>query len=126
MKASRVFKRALRSDGLIVKILLYSILIGISFIYLYPILRMLAMSLMTLEDLNDVQRNWLPSSLYFNNYVKAFKSLDYMKVKNHITGTNVLSGVYSRAADVSGDGKISSLDYMKIKNQIMGTSKISL
>ena len=54
------------------------------------------------------------------------KSLDYMKIKNHIVGTKVLDGIYAKAADVSGDGKISSLDYMKIKNQIMGTSKISL
>ena len=95
MKASRVFKRALRSDGLIVKILLYSILIGISFIYLYPILRMLAMSLMTLEDLNDVQRNWLPSSLYFNNYVKAFKSLDYMKSLKDSIVVSVLPSLIS-------------------------------
>ncbi len=79
MRAHTLVKKAVRPDGLIYKIALYAILIGISFIYLYPILRMLAMSLMTLEDLNDVQRNWLPSTLYFQNYVKAFKSLDYLK-----------------------------------------------
>ena len=56
----------------------------------------------------------------------VIKSLDYMKIKNHIVGTNKLEGAYLRAADVSGDGKVSSLDYMKVKNQIMGTTKISL
>ncbi len=72
-------KKFFRSDGTVYKIFLYAILIGISFIYLYPILRMVSMSLMSLEDLNDTQRNWIPSVLYFNNYAKAFKSLDYMR-----------------------------------------------
>lgn len=65
--------------GLISKAFIYIILIGISFIYLYPILRMLAMSLMTLEDLNDSQVNWLPNKLNFDNYVRAFNALNFMK-----------------------------------------------
>ncbi len=78
-KRSRFFKRLFRGDGILYKIFLYLILIGISFIYLYPILRMLSMSLMSLEDLTDSQRNWIPSALYFQNYSKAFKALDYFK-----------------------------------------------
>lgn len=95
MKSTRVLKRALRSDGAVYKIAIYSILIGISFIYLYPILRMLAMSLMTLEDLNDVQRNWLPSSFYLSNYVKAFKSLNYMDALKDSLIVSVLPSLVS-------------------------------
>ena len=47
-------------------------------------------------------------------------SLDYVKVKNHIMGTNVLTDIiYKTAADANDDNKISALDYVKIKNYIM-------
>lgn len=65
--------------GLLSRIILYILLIGISFIYLYPILRMLAMSFMTIEDLNDSQINWIPSTIYFTNYVRAVQALNYFK-----------------------------------------------
>ena len=51
-------------------------------------------------------------------------SLDYIKIKNHIMGTNKLTGSPLTRADVNGDGKVSSLDYIKIKNHIMGTNKL--
>ena len=51
---------------------------------------------------------------------------DYVKVKNHIMGTSVLSNVNKSAADVNGDGQITPADYVKIKNHIMSVSQISL
>lgn len=51
-------------------------------------------------------------------------SLDYIKIKNHIMGTNKLTGSALTRADVNDDGKVSSLDYIKIKNHIMGTNKL--
>ncbi len=48
-------------------------------------------------------------------------SLDYVKIKNHIMGTNVISDdILKVAADANSDNKISSLDYVRIKNYIMG------
>ena len=44
---------------------------------------------------------------------------DYVKIKNHIMGSSLLSGVYYRAADYNGDNSISAADYVKIKNLIM-------
>lgn len=78
-KIKRLFLGSRGESGLLREIIVYIVLIGISFIYLYPILRMLAISLMSLEDLNDSQINWIPSTLYFTNYVRAFQSLNYMK-----------------------------------------------
>ena len=47
-------------------------------------------------------------------------ALDYVKIKNHIMKTNLISSdVYLTAADVNDDGKISALDYVRIKNYIM-------
>ncbi len=48
-------------------------------------------------------------------------ALDYVKVKNHIMGTNKIdsSSIYFKAADANTDDKISALDYVRIKNIIM-------
>lgn len=47
-------------------------------------------------------------------------SLDYVKIKNHIMETSLISDDFVLiAADVNGDDKISALDYVKIKNYIM-------
>ena len=47
-------------------------------------------------------------------------SLDYVKIKNHIMNTNVITDpVLQLAADANMDNKISSLDYVRIKNYIM-------
>lgn len=52
-------------------------------------------------------------------------SLDYVKIRNYLTSTTNLKGVYFTAADVNKDGKITSLDYVKIRNHITGSSVIS-
>lgn len=51
-------------------------------------------------------------------------ALDYIKIKNHIMGTKLMSDDELKRADVSGDNRISALDYVKIKNHIMGTKKL--
>ena len=50
---------------------------------------------------------------------------DYVRIKNHIMETSILSGCYKEAADVNKDGKVAATDYVKIKNYIMGTGTIS-
>ena len=64
-------------DGFLTKFLLYVILIGISFIFLYPILQMLVKSFMSLEDLIDPTVIWIPSKLVKENYVKAAEVLKF-------------------------------------------------
>ncbi len=72
--------------GLLTKILLYAILIGISFIFLYPVLQMMVTSLMGLEDLIDPTTIWLPSKIVFKNYSYAFDTLNFTKaLKDSIT-----------------------------------------
>ena len=48
-------------------------------------------------------------------------SMDYVKIKNHIMGTNKITDpILIKATDANQDNKISSLDYVRIKNIIMG------
>ena len=55
----------------------------------------------------------------------SIKATDYVKIKNHIMGTNKLSGSYQEAADVNKDNSVKATDYVVVKNSIMGNYKIS-
>lgn len=61
------------------KLVVYFVLIGIGFVYLYPILYMLVNSLLSPADLVDPSITWLPTGLYLENYVEAFRTLDFVK-----------------------------------------------
>ena len=65
------------TDGFLTNLLLYVILIGISFIFLYPILQMTVKSFMGLEDLIDPTVIWLPSKFVVGNYAKAADVLKF-------------------------------------------------
>ena len=65
-------------DGLIKKVVLYSLLIVIGFIYIYPLLHMISNSFMTLEDLLDSSIHWLPAVPTVDNYRQAFNSMNYV------------------------------------------------
>ena len=64
--------------GLLNQLFLYSLLICIGFVYLYPLLYMISKSFMSLEDLLDTSISWIPSKLNIGNYQKAARSMDYM------------------------------------------------
>ena len=76
-KLQRFLFGSLDEDGFITKFILYVILIGISFVFLYPLLQMLVKSFMSLEDLIDPTVKWLPSKLVISNYGKAMEVLKF-------------------------------------------------
>jgi multiple sugar transport system permease protein len=65
------------SYGLVFTVILYTLLIAIGFVYLYPLLFMLVTSMKSPSDLLNPMVQWVPSELYMGNYVKAFRVLDY-------------------------------------------------
>ena len=50
---------------------------------------------------------------------------DRIKIRNHILGTNKLTGVYFVAGDVNKDGQVSNADRIKVRNHILGTTPIT-
>ncbi len=54
----------------------------------------------------------------------SISAVDYVRVKNHIMGTSILSGANQLAADVNKDVSISAVDYVNIKNYIMGNANV--
>lgn len=55
----------------------------------------------------------------------SVKATDYVKIKNHIMGTNTLNGAYKLSADINHDSKVLATDYVFVKNSIMGSYKIN-
>lgn len=67
-------------SGFLTRLLVYLLLIVLGFIFIYPILVMLSYSLKSLSDLLNSSVQWLPTSLYFGNFEKAYEVLDYISV----------------------------------------------
>ena len=87
--------RALSTAGkkttkVIPPILLYAVMAGLAFIFLYPFLFMLATSLMNNNDLNNNLVRWLPRELHFQNFTMVIGLMDYWTaLKNSVFVTVV-------------------------------------
>ena len=55
----------------------YLVLCSLSFVFIYPFLKMIITSVMSDSDLVNITVNWLPTELVFANYGVAFKQLGY-------------------------------------------------
>ncbi len=65
------------SDGLIFKAILYALLIGIGFVYMYPLLYMLSIALQDLTDLLSPSVIYIPTKLYLDNIITSFEVLQF-------------------------------------------------
>jgi multiple sugar transport system permease protein len=64
------------TDGFLYRLVIYVLLISFSYIYLYPLLFMLVNSLKTVDDLINPGVNWIPTSINWTNYTRAFQVLN--------------------------------------------------
>lgn len=76
-KIKRFFFGMNTTDGKLFQIILYALLIVVSFIFLYPLLFMLFTSFKQVEELADTSVGLLPSKLFFENYKTAVEKLNY-------------------------------------------------
>lgn len=97
MKLKNVIRTNISADnrkeklkGLSSGLFCYIILIGIGFVYLYPILYMVIISVMPTDDLINPTVNWIPSAIDFGSYASVYKALDY---SNSLFITLLLSSV---------------------------------
>ncbi|MDD4291624.1 MAG: carbohydrate ABC transporter permease [Clostridia bacterium] len=63
--------------GLISTVVIYAMLILFGFVYVYPLLYMLAYSFMDASDVVNPLVNFFPSSLYWQNYSEAAQTLNF-------------------------------------------------
>jgi multiple sugar transport system permease protein len=67
------------TDGLVFKTFIYLLLVGIGFVFLFPILYMFSYSIKDLPDLLNPMVSWIPTKLYFKNYRTAYVVLDFFR-----------------------------------------------
>jgi multiple sugar transport system permease protein len=84
IKARRFLLGMNFTDGFIYKIVIYTLLISFSYIYLYPVLFMLVNSFMSVDDLINPGIKWIPTTLQYSNYERAMQVL---QIPDAIFGT---------------------------------------
>lgn len=75
-KLNKIFIGRTVTDGLLYKIVVYTLLISFSYVYLYPILYMITNSFMGVDDLINTGVVWVPTKFTIENYVRAIKVLE--------------------------------------------------
>src|SRR3989339_414344 len=65
------------SDSKLARIVIYILLISIGFLYIYPMLYMLSNSFKSQADIVNPMVNWVPTALYWGNYERAFRVLNF-------------------------------------------------
>lgn len=63
--------------GLIANVILYALLITIGFVYIQPLLFMFITSMKSPDDLLNPMVQWVPTEVYFGNYTRSYRVLDY-------------------------------------------------
>lgn len=78
-KIRQFFLGSKEHRGFVGTFCLYFVLIALGFIYLYPILYMIVNSFFSPEDLVDPSVTWIPTRLYFGNFMQAYETLVFLK-----------------------------------------------
>lgn len=78
---------------LALRIVLYLVLFGLAFIFVYPFLYMIVNSLKTSDDLYNFTVQWVPRALDFDNYAMAINLMDYGRKVFNNTYVTVLATV---------------------------------
>lgn len=84
--------------GKIKKGLIYFLLIDIGFVYLYPLIYMVSVSLMPSSDLVNPTIRWIPTHLDLSNFTQVFETLQYDET---LFRTIIMAGVASLLQIVS-------------------------
>ena len=88
----RLFKRKYANTTgvkhIIVRLVMYLLILGLAFVFLYPFLYMIKTSLMTNADLDSSSVHWIPTEIKFENYAIAtqlMNGLTYAKNSLFVT-----------------------------------------
>lgn len=54
----------------------------------------------------------------------AINSADLLKIRQHLLGTNILTGIYFLASDINYDNQINSADLLRVRQHLLGSKLI--
>ncbi|MFC4386740.1 carbohydrate ABC transporter permease [Gracilibacillus marinus] len=74
--------------GFLLKLVIYTLLLCIGFVYLYPMIHMFVTSMKSLSDLLDTAVRWIPSTFYTKNYEQAFS---VMNIRSSLVGSFLIA-----------------------------------
>jgi multiple sugar transport system permease protein len=90
-------------NALVGRIAVYVLLITISYVFLYPIMKMISISFMTASDLVDPEIIWFPKKLIFSNYSIAWTVLNgKVSLFNSIKYSTILAGAQTIISALTG------------------------
>ncbi len=76
-KVRQFFLGSKERRGFLPTFALYVILIGLAFVFLYPLLYMIVNAFFSPDDLTNPSVTWIPTGFYFGNFVQAYYTLDF-------------------------------------------------
>ncbi|MGM0436184.1 MAG: carbohydrate ABC transporter permease [Bacillota bacterium] len=86
------------TNGLVFKLLIYTLLVSLGYVYLYPVLYMVTNSFMSMSDIISVAVRWIPTSLNWENYRIVWQDLNYPSA---LMDAIILAGLPALSATVS-------------------------
>lgn len=91
-KIKKLYYHELSGKGTIFKIFMLVFLLAVSYVFLFPLFKMLSMSLMSAKDLVNPEVDWIPRKISFVSYRVAASVLDLgISMFNSIWFTSVLA-----------------------------------
>lgn len=95
-KKVKLGNRLLKKDGKwgerLTKLAIYLLLLDFGFVYIYPVIYMVLVSLMPTSDLINPTIQWVPTYLDFENFKQVYTALDYGAT---FTNTVIIAGTAS-------------------------------
>lgn len=96
LKKTKNMKRLLRNDGKwgarFTKLAIYLLLLDFGFVYIYPVIYMVLVSLMPTSDLINPTIQWIPTHLDVENFKQVYNALEYGPT---FTNTVIIAGTAS-------------------------------
>ncbi len=80
------------------RIFVYFVLIEMAFLFILPFIYIFSTSLMTSQDYMDPTVQYIPTTVNWDNFVKAYQALDYIRSFFNSFGTSVLSALFQTVA----------------------------
>ncbi len=86
------------TNGILYKLFIYTLLIALGYVYLYPMLYMVTNSLMSMSDIISVAVRWIPTSLNWENYQLVWNDINYPRA---LLDAFILAGLPALSATAS-------------------------
>ena len=102
---ARFFRGKAGSSSVPAKLMTYLILTGLGFVFIYPLIYMISVSLMDTADLVDATVTWVPTHFTLEGFRKAARTLEFWDgLKDSLIMTVIPAGLQTLTLAMAGYG----------------------